>query len=585
MRSSSDSIRGVILTVVLLTASAAPRQALADWPLFGRAITTAPKGQAHAAIATDGADGAIITWQDGRAPRVNIFAQHVLALGDVDAAWPTDGRALLRDTIAIAAAAGGQSVPLIVPDGAGGAIVAWQDLRVAENDFDLFAQHILASGVVDPAWPDNGTALCQIAGNQSTHAIASDGAGGALVAWMDTRPGASVADIYAQHVLASGLVDPRWPANGLAIATAAGLQEFPAIVADGAGGAIISWDDARSGVTGLDVYAQHVSNAGVVDPAWPVNGRVLCAAAGAQGHATITTDGAHGAIVAWTDSRVVGPAHIFAQHELNTGVVDPAWPADGRGLSNAALAESRPLAVPDGAGGALVVWQGFTVQLNIYLQHVTATGIVDPAWPPAGLALSDAARQQTHAAIASDGAGGAIVAWDDGGDDIVAQHVLAPGTFDPSYPATGRQVVNLPGAQGGSEIVATGAGGAIVAWTDDRSGVDSDIFAMQVAAAGTVDVPAAPPLELAFARPSPNPAREALTLRYALPREAAVRLAIYDITGRRVRNLVSRAEPAGAHAVGWDLRDDDGAAVGVGIYFARLEVERRTLIQKLAAVK
>lgn len=584
MRSSSVGTRSAILAVVVLTTSVAPRLASADWPLFGRAITTAPKGQSHATVTTDGADGAIITWQDLRNPRVNILAQHVLALGDVDAAWPVNGRALLRDTISIATASGGQSVPLIVPDGAGGAIVAWQDLRSAVTEFDIYAQHILASGVVDAAWPDNGRALCEIAGNQSAHAIASDGAGGAIVAWMDARPGSSVADIFAQHVLASGLLDARWPANGLAIATAAGLQEFPAIVADGAGGAIISWDDARSGVTGLDIYAQHVSNAGVVDPAWPADGRVLCAATGGQGHVTLVADGAHGAIVAWTDSRIVGTAHIFAQHVLASGVVDPAWPADGRGLSNAALIETRPLAVADGAGGVLVAWQGFTVQLNIYLQHVTAAGIVDPAWPPAGRALSDADRQQTHAAIATDGAGGAIVAWDDG-DDVVAQHVLASGTFDPSYPDTGRPISNLPSGEVGSEIVATGAGGAIVTWTDGRSGLDSDIFAMQVAAAGTVGVPDVPPVEISFARPSPNPAREALTLRYALPREATVRLAIYDITGRRIRGLISGAEPAGPHAVGWDLRDDDGAAVGVGIYFARLEVERRTLIQKLAALR
>jgi len=64
--------------------------------------------------------------------------------------------------------------------------------------------------------------------------IASDGAGGAIITWSDLRSGTD-SDIYAQHVLASGLVDPGWPVDGRAICTAAGDQSSPAIVSDGAG--------------------------------------------------------------------------------------------------------------------------------------------------------------------------------------------------------------------------------------------------------------------------------------------------------------------------------------------------------------
>src|SRR5262249_32978158 len=159
---------------------------------------------------------AIITWQDARLPRVNIFAQHVLAAGDVDPAWPVDGRALLADPLAMASAVSGQSSPVIVADGEGGAIVAWQDLGSAVTEFDLVAQHVLASGAVDPTWPANGTALVVIEGEQSHPAIVSDGATGAIVTWVGSRPGSSVTDIYCQHMLRSGVVDPRWPASGLA---------------------------------------------------------------------------------------------------------------------------------------------------------------------------------------------------------------------------------------------------------------------------------------------------------------------------------------------------------------------------------
>ncbi len=580
-------LRSVLVLVAFVSVPlgtlAAPRPAFANWPVCGRAISTAPKGQVHSTITTDGADGAIITWQDFRSPRINVFAQHVRASGDVDPAWPLDGQALLTDSLGLGNADGGQTSPLIVPDGAGGAIIAWQDNR--NTDTDVFAQHILASGAVDPDWKANGSALCTSPGVQNSIAMVSDGAGGAIVTWMDGRPGASVMDIYAQHVLASGIVDPRWPVDGLAVSTAAGLQQFPVIVEDGLGGAIISWDDARSSVSRRDIYAQHVLNSGVVNRGWPLDGRALCTAAGDQGTPTIATDRAHGAIVAWTDSRIAGTGHIFAHHVFGSGSLDPAWPVNGRAISNAAVTEGRPLAVSDGVGGAIVNWEGFTVELNMYVQHVTVFGVVDPAWPAGGRALSNSDRQQTFASIVPDGAGGAVVAWDDS-VDVVIQHVLANGALDPAYPDTGRAVCDLGADQGDPALVATGGGGAIVAWTDFRNGAFSgaDIFALQVLAAGTLDVSGATP-EIAFAHPRPNPARGPLTLRFTLPREAPVRLTIYDTTGRRVRELASGARPAGEHAIEWDLRGERGHAVDAGIYFVRLDVDGRSLTRKVATLR
>src|SRR5438552_8122988 len=133
---------------IALYGLAAPRVASADWPRFGRAITTQADSQVHSSIATDGADGAIITWQDARSTRVNVFAQHVLASGDVDGAWPVNGRALLNDSLALADADGGQIFPSIVPDGHGGAVIAWQRLRAASKHIVMFVEHNLATGAV-----------------------------------------------------------------------------------------------------------------------------------------------------------------------------------------------------------------------------------------------------------------------------------------------------------------------------------------------------------------------------------------------------------------------------------------------------
>src|SRR5262249_12320742 len=82
-----------------------------------------------------------------------------------------------------------------------------------------------------------------------------------------------------------------------------------------------------------------------------------------------------------------------------------------------------------------------------------------------------------------------------------------------------------------------------------------------------------------------GPARGPLTLSFALPHAAAVRLAIYDATGRRVRDLVSGVEPAGPHEVTGNLNGDDGHRLPAGVSFARLEVEGRTLAEKLVTLQ
>jgi hypothetical protein len=74
---------------------------------------------------------------------------------------------------------------------------------------------------------------------------------------------------FAQHVLASGAIDPRWPVDGVALASAPGDQFLPKIVADGSGGAIVTWNDNRSLTTSTDIFAQHVMSSGSSIPPGP----------------------------------------------------------------------------------------------------------------------------------------------------------------------------------------------------------------------------------------------------------------------------------------------------------------------------
>ena len=75
----------------------------------------------------------------------------------------------------------------------------------------------------------------------------------------------------------------------------------------------------------------------------------------------------------------------------------------------------------------------------------------------------------------------------------------------------------------------------------------------------------------------PNPAREAATISFDLAagrdgRSGPVRLAIFDVAGRRVRTLLEGPLPPGPHDVTWDARSGSGARVASGCYFTVLTV-------------
>jgi hypothetical protein len=176
-------------------------------------------------------------------------------------------------------------------------------------------------------------ALCTAANIQLYPTIVSDGAGGAIATWGDFRSGN--ADIYAQRVNAAGV--PQWTADGVAVCRAGNYQYNPKIVSDGAGGGIVTWFDARSG-SSYRIYAQRVNAAGV--PQWTVGGVALSTTANTQLDPTIVSDGAGGAIVTWQDLRK-DYGDIYAQNinsdgTLGGGVVStpPLSVTEGFTLSN-----------------------------------------------------------------------------------------------------------------------------------------------------------------------------------------------------------------------------------------------------------
>jgi hypothetical protein len=558
----------------------------AAWVPDGTALSVAANNQQYPLVVSDGAGGAIVAWRDYRSgSNFDVYAQRVNAGGVPQ--W-TDGG------VAICVAANNQDWPTIVGDGAGGAIIAWQDGRVSPFTH-IYAQRVDAAGA--PQWALDGVLLCNAAYGEMNPIIAPDGAGGAIVAWRDYRSGTNY-DIYAQRVNGAGA--PQWTAGGVPICTASGDQltttpaSIASLIADGAGGAIVTWFDYRgaalhASVYDADIYAQRVDAAGARQ--WAPDGVGVCTATGDQAYPTLVPDGAAGAIVTWWDSRS-GDADVYAQRVNATGI--PQWLDQGVAVCTAANDQFVTSMIPDGAGGAMIAWGDRRAQpdkatiFDIYAQRVDASGAAQ--WTTDGVGVCVAANHQFAAQLASDNNGGAIVTWYDlrngTDDDIYAQRVSSGGA--PQWSSDGVAVCLATRNQMSPTIVPDGAGGAIVAWYDHRSGTYDDIYAQHLNPSGTsitTGVPASATPGLWVSQVHPNPFAGAGTLDIALPAGSRAEIEIYDVAGRAVRSIQMESSGAGSRSVSFDGRDGRGRLLANGVYFCRVRANGATVTRKMVIAR
>jgi len=203
-------------------------------------------------------------WQDARnGTDYDIWAQRVKP--DGTPRWTANGvQACDHDS--------SQSNPLVVNDGARGAILAWVDNRFS-NRSDLFAQRFDSSGV--SLWTTNGAAVCTADSSQFLKTMIPDNAGGAILGWDDERGAGTDEDLYAQAISPTGSV--RWNATGVKIGTGSGTRRLTASAPDGFGGALFAWEDFRNGATS-DIFGLRLTSVGTgveVTSAPPVAARLL----------------------------------------------------------------------------------------------------------------------------------------------------------------------------------------------------------------------------------------------------------------------------------------------------------------------
>ena len=83
----------------------------------------------------------------------------------------------------------------------------------------------------------------------------------------------------------------------------------------------------------------------------------------------------------------------------------------------------------------------------------------------------------------------------------------------------------------------------------------------------------------------PNPFNPDTTIEFVIPENGLITVSIYNVTGQKIRSLVSENMSAGKHTVVWDGRNDVGTNLSSGVYFVRLETVSGALSHRIMLVR
>ncbi|MEE9270086.1 MAG: T9SS type A sorting domain-containing protein [Candidatus Krumholzibacteria bacterium] len=98
-------------------------------------------------------------------------------------------------------------------------------------------------------------------------------------------------------------------------------------------------------------------------------------------------------------------------------------------------------------------------------------------------------------------------------------------------------------------------------------------------------IPVAPGRDITRAVASPNPFNPTTRLTLELARRAVVRVTIYDVQGRLVKQLLDAPLAAGRHVVEWNATATGDRPVASGVYFMRIQTGNHTRNLKLTVLK
>ena len=352
---------------------------------------------------------------------------------------------------------------------------------------------LLAACPANAAWPTSpyvNLPVCTAAANQLLPSVIADGAGGCYVSWDDLRSGELRP--YLQHLTATGAISPGWPVDGLRVADA-GTSRMAHMVPGPSGSVILAWQDFRMDGVNSDIYATRVEANGTFGVGWPANGRQLSSSVGRSDHnIAVCTDGAGGVFVTWELDFGTLDHDIYASRVLANGTYGPGVTSSGLIVAGSSIDQNSPDIVADGSGNAIIAWVDKQASGNshydVYARKLLASGAL--GWSSAVQLTDVGSASDAHdPRLATDGSGGAAMVCQlqpvSGDHTIAFNRVSASGALP--WGTFGLPVASSPIAAMRPVLAGDGAGGWILAWEDYRAGAGSPaIYAARVLPTGSV---------------------------------------------------------------------------------------------------
>lgn len=261
------------------------------------------------------------------------------------------------------------------------------------------------------------------------------------------------------------------------------------------------------------------------------------------------------------------------------------------GIEAAFNSSVRVLALPDGSillAGTTPI-SGSNYQWSVF--RFLANGTLDSSFGIGGrtnIVFGGGSNEACHDATI-DASGRILLAGrtsDYGSLSAAFARLLPDGGLDPTFSDDGKFATALTtGYLYFTRVLALPDGRILAAGYDwGRGGGDFFLARFVVSAPSAAEPEDVAPGALQLAA-FPNPSSDRTTLRFQLPREQAVDIAIYDLSGRLVRHVFSgRLEP-GTRDNPWDGRDSTGGEAPAGTYFSRLTAGDQTWTTRLVRLR
>ncbi|HPC35453.1 MAG TPA: FlgD immunoglobulin-like domain containing protein [Candidatus Marinimicrobia bacterium] len=203
---------------------------------------------------------------------------------------------------------------------------------------------------------------------------------------------------------------------------------------------------------------------------------------------------------------------------------------------------------------------------DLYARFVTTAGTVAER-----IAIADAPGSQEFPAIAFDGTNYLISWFDESTGSSKGKFFNTSGApVEPEFTIFSPLENKFPLLTGVS--FASDRFCAVTTRVDENF-TDGDVYGVFISPLTEIDNknPHSAPATFELMGNYPNPFNASTCIKYTLPENAQVEIAIYNIQGQLVRTLSRGEEPSGTHIVVWDGKDNIGKNVSSGVYLFRLK--------------